>query len=237
MNRSFERTSRNGGFTLTELAIVLAIVGLMLASLLPAISVQMDMRNYNATKQHLSDVREALIGYALTHIADDGKPYLPCPDTGDDGKENRTSGVCDASEGNLPWSDLGIGQHDGWNNRIRYRVHSNFANKSAGFTLASTATLRVCAELTDCGTASSKDLATGLPAVLVSHGKNGAGARNLTGGQNAAPSGGAERLNAHSDGDSDNFVSPTSVAAFDDIVVWLPATILFSRMISAARLP
>lgn len=225
------------GFTLTELAIVMVIVGLMLATLLPSISVQMDLRNYNETQQRLNDVREALIGYALTHSATDGKPYLPCPDTNDDGKENRTGGVCDASEGRLPWSDLGIGQHDSWNNRIRYRVHSSFANANTGFSLASTATLRVCAELANCGTGSSKDLATSLPAVLVSHGKNGAGAYNLSASQNAAPTGAEERLNAHSDGDSNNFISLTSAASFDDVVAWLPATILFSRMISATRLP
>lgn len=229
MTRSNERVLRNGGFTLTELAIVLVIVGLLLATLVPSLSAQLEQRSYNETQQWLNEAREALIGYALTHTAVDGKPYLPCPDTDNDGVENRSGNACPGSEGALPWSDLGLGQRDSWNNRIRYRVHASVSNSSTGFTLSSNPDLRVCAEAT-CTTT----VATQLAAVLASHGKNGAGAFKVSGGTHTAPSSTDELENTDSDRD---FVSHAPTADFDDIVAWLPTTILFTRMTAAFRLP
>lgn len=189
------------GFTLTELAIVLIIVGLLLASIIPSLSAQNDQRSYNETVQILNEAREALVGYASSHSATDGKPYLPCPDTDDDGRENRSGTTCSSAEGRLPWSDLGIGQRDSWNNRIRYRVHSAFSDSGTGFSLTSSPNLRVCAEST-CTTT----VATQLPVVLISHGKNGAGAFNSSGGTNDAPAGADELQNTNADA---NFVSHT----------------------------
>lgn len=218
------------GFSLTELAIVLVIVGLLLTTLMPPLSAQMDQRSYNETTLWLNEGREALLGYAMTHTAVDGKPYLPCPDTDDDGLENRAGTTCTAQEGRLPWADLGISRWDSWSNRIRYRVHTSFSDSSTGFTLATAApNLRVCAAS---GCAAS--LATALPVVLLSHGKNGAGAFNTSGGTNTAPTGADELENADADND---FVSHTPTTDFDDVVVWLPASILYNRMITAGRLP
>jgi prepilin-type N-terminal cleavage/methylation domain-containing protein len=220
----------NFGFTLTELAIVLVIVGLMLSAIIPPLSAQQDQRNYSETQQWLNEAREALVGYAMTHTALDGKPYLPCPDTDDDGKENRPGTTCTSQEGRIPWSDLGVSRWDSWSNRIRYSVHANFSNSANGFTLATAVpNLRVCAA-SGCATT----VATGLPLVLLSHGKNGAGAFNSVGGTNPAPSGADELENTNANTD---FVSHTQTTDFDDIVVWLPTTILYSRMIAAGRLP
>jgi len=58
---------RAGGFSLVELAIVLIIVALLLSSLLSPLSAQIDQRNYNETQQQISEIREALIGFAVAN--------------------------------------------------------------------------------------------------------------------------------------------------------------------------
>jgi len=85
------------GFTLVELAIVLVIVTLLAGGMMMSLSSQMDQRARTETEQKLQEIREALIGYAASHIAADGKPYLPCPDMDNDGFENRAGNVCSNS--------------------------------------------------------------------------------------------------------------------------------------------
>ena len=67
------------GFTLVELAIVLIILALLSGGLMMTLSSQVDQRSYRETQQQLQDIRDALLGYAASHPALDGKPYLPCP--------------------------------------------------------------------------------------------------------------------------------------------------------------
>lgn len=209
------------GFSLIEMAVVLVIVGLLVAGLVLPITAQMDQRNYNETQKTLLELREALIGYALSNSALDGGPHLPCPDTDNDGFENREgAGSCTSVEADVPWATLGLGQTDSWNNRYRYRVTSAYANSAAGFTLATPRDMSIL------DAAAGNVLAFNVPAVLLSKGKKGAGVDA------------DEQEN--SDGDT-IFVSriPTNEAGneFDDLVVWLPATILFNRMVAAGILP
>ncbi|WIM06981.1 MAG: type II secretion system GspH family protein [Candidatus Nitricoxidivorans perseverans] len=217
------------GFTLTEMAVVLVIVALLIGGMLMPLSAQQDIRHVTETERILSDVREAMIGYAASHSATDTKPYLPCPDTDDDGAENRLGPACVNQEGRIPWADIGLGRTDAWNNRFRYRVTAAFSNSATGFLLTSNGTLRVCTDST-CTTS----VANNIPVAIVSHGKNGAGAFNTTGGNNAAPVGADELENTDLD---DNFVSKTPSANFDDLVAWLSPNILFNRMIAAGKLP
>lgn len=216
---SYPTTSR--GFSLIELSIVLVIVGLVIAGMLVPLSAQIDQKNYNETQKAMIEIRDGLIGYASSN------GYLPCPDTTGDGLEDRDSstGACLANpaEGNLPWADLGMGKQDAWGQKFRYRVMKDFANSATRFTLASAGS---SASLMTIADTSGVTLALRVPAVIVSKGKSGAGA-------------GANELE-NSDND-DSFVSdvPSAVAGneFDDIVVWVPSTLLFSRMISAGKLP
>ena len=217
------------GFTLIELAIVMFIVSLLIGGMLLPLSAQQDIRYNGETEKTLGEIREALIGFAASHSATDGKPYLPCPDTNDDGAENRTGNACTAQEGRIPWVDLGLGRIDAWGNRFRYRVTPAFSNNATGFALTSTGTLRVFAEST-CATT----VATTVPAVIVSHGKNSAGAFNSAGGINAASLDANELQNT--DGD-DDFVSKTGDPNYDDFTVWLSPNILFNRMVAAGKLP
>lgn len=221
------------GFTLIELTIVLIIIALLTGGLLMPLSAQQDQRNYSDTQRDMVGISEALIGYAASHAAVDGKPYLPCPDTDNDGAENRTGSSCAASEGRLPWNDLGIGREDAWGNRFRYRITPAYANNAIGFTLSSVGTLRVCTSA-----ACSVTVGSSLPVVIVSHGKNGAGAYNAIGATNPAPAGADEISNQNADND---FVLHTQSSVggseFDDLVTWLSPNILYNRMISAGKLP
>ena len=101
---------RQRGFTLVELAIALAVVGLLLgASIIPLRALD-EARQLRDEQRRLEVVRDAVVGYALRHRtrartvkfvnwhAPDsawefrlpaGRPYLPCPDYDGDGFEDR----------------------------------------------------------------------------------------------------------------------------------------------------
>jgi len=205
---SYPTTSR--GFSLIELSIVLVIVGLVIAGMLVPLSAQIDQKNYNETQKAMVELRDGLIGYASSN------GYLPCRDITGDGQE-------DPAEGNLPWADLGMGKQDAWGRKFQYRVMKDFANSATRFTLASAGSSATLMTISD---TTGVTLALRVPAVIVSKGKSGAGA-----GVN-------EQENSDKD---DSFVSdvPSAVAGneFDDIVVWVPSTLLFNRMLSAGKLP
>lgn len=227
------------GFTLTEMAVVLVIVALLIAGVMLPLSAQQDIRLRQDADRTLIDIREALLGYAASHSAGDGKPYLPCPDkmtdTGDskhnDGQEDRSGGACEVQEGGVPWVTLGMGRQDSWNNRYRYRVTAAFSNSATGFTLTSAGDITVCADSANCATST---VASAVPAIVISHGPNGFGAFRTVGGTNTAPAGADELENTNSDG---TFVSKTSDTAFDDLVTWIPPTLLINRMVTTGKLP
>jgi prepilin-type N-terminal cleavage/methylation domain-containing protein len=243
---------KKNGFTLVEMAIVLAIVALLLGTGLTLLSAQQDQRRVEDTNTALSDASEALIGYALTKTP----PYMPCPDAmpgvavsagnvANDGLEDRNAGTgaCDApnGEGNLPWVTLGLTPStDTWSNRLRYRVTAAFSNKTTGMLLTSTGDMNVLDAAS--GTPVVNTLATEIPAIIISHGRNGLGAINATGHANPAPPA-ANTYETENTNGTVNFVShsPNPAGAtggeFDDQVIWLSQYILFNRMVQAGKLP
>ncbi len=245
------RTHLISGFTLVEMAIVLAIMALILGTGLTLLSAQQEQQRINETKALLSDAREALIGYALSSIATtDFRPYLPCPDkttvagagTANDGVEDRTAGACVAQEGNLPWVTLGLTPPiDPWSNRLRYAVTANFSNSVNGMQLTSTGNLNV-----NDAASGGNSLALNVPATILSHGKNGLGAINATGYANPAPP--ATNTNELTNAPASivghtTFVSRALSTAdetggyFDDQVIWISQYTLFNRMVQAGKLP
>ena len=96
------------------------------------------------------------------------------------------------------------------------------------------------------GLALARDLATHeIPVMVLSHGKNGFGATSDTGIVRATPAGWSNALDEFDNAnDSTAFWSRTrsentgaTGGQFDDIVVWIPPGILFSRMVAAGKLP
>ena len=110
------------GFTLIELAVVIAIVALLLGALLVPLATQIQGRNVKETRESLAEIKEALMGYAMT------QGRLPCPDTAAPfGFENAPCGVWPQStEGFLPYLDLGVPATDAWGRVFRYAVASEF---------------------------------------------------------------------------------------------------------------
>ena len=100
---------RSCGYTLIEIAGVMAVLGILLgASLLP-LNRQLRESEYRQERANMERLSDAVLGYALRHrtpgveivmFNDDetrqtelyakGRPYLPCPDSDGDGIENRT---------------------------------------------------------------------------------------------------------------------------------------------------
>ncbi|MEN6587662.1 MAG: prepilin-type N-terminal cleavage/methylation domain-containing protein [Sulfuricella sp.] len=177
---------RPTGFSLIELAIVLVVVALLLGGLLVPLTTQIEQQKIRETQKAMEEVKEALIGYAATHVDISNHPYLPCPDrrTGaaavtdnNDGHEDRNpAGDCQALEGNVPWADLGVSKSDAWGNYFTYRVAAQYSNSSAGITLGSspiTTNIFVCENVVGAACTGTVATATQVPAVIISHGNNG----------------------------------------------------------------
>lgn len=116
------RCGRERGFSLIELAIVIAAMALMVGGLMVPLSAQLERYRMRETEMALAEAMEALLGHAAIHRR------LPCPDTDGDGREDRLEDPskpdqhpCPRFEGTLPWATLGVMGLDGWNRRIRYR--------------------------------------------------------------------------------------------------------------------
>lgn len=248
--------AQDSGFTLTELTIVMVIMALLIGGMLAPLSAQRDIQNINNTQKQLSEISEALLGFAAAN----GR--LPCPASpASTGIENPVGGGACANpkDGFVPGATLGIGPTDSqgyvldaWGNRIRYAVtnwqsgagapHPNAFTTTDGITSAWNdpllsagiePNLRVCGTSAGIGgsaCAANTTLSYATAAILISSGRNG-----------SLPPTGADEL-ANTDNNS-TFVShaPTPTDApqgeFDDIVIWLSQNILYSRMISANRLP
>ncbi len=226
----------NKGFTLVELAIVLVIIALLTSGLLMGITAQRASAENTDAQRQLDNIREALTGFAMAN----GR--LPCPAnpalTSADvsvGTEDRpnTSSPCNRTFGVIPWVTLGLSELDPWSRRFTYFASSSFSGPVPAGALASFT-------LSTLGNANIKDsagaaanIASNVPAVVVSHGSNGAGAWQPNGTQIAGAAG-DELENANS---TLTFVSRVTGSNFDDLVTWIAPGILMAKMVAAGRLP
>jgi prepilin-type N-terminal cleavage/methylation domain-containing protein len=266
------------GFTLIEMAIVLVIITILIGGLAVPLSAQIQARRIAETRADMNAIRDALIGYAMSHTTectcnyDAGsltttnpstgceqicpltsasssqlrftRHYLPCPDyespaTGVEPTRD-ASGQCPKTRGTLPWRTLGVKGQDVWGNRYTYAVTREYANNQNGF--VSTPSPSTPGDLNvypdaNCNVAS---VAENVPVVVVSHGPNGRGAQNMSGGTPLAaaamPADGHERQNLIAPSavspcsNTTSFVSRAPSDTFDDLVVWLSANELFNRV-------
>ncbi len=242
------------GFTLVELAVVLLILGLLLGGLLAPLSAQLDQQSVKETQRKLDEIKEALIGFSLAN----GR--LPCPADGaiasgsaGSGVEsyNPTTGQCTImTDGVVPWVTLALSETDAWGRRFTYRVRQDWADQvnpaapaTAGCTeVAAYASFALCSEgnitVKDGSGPSGKNVATNVPALIVSHGKNGYGAYLPTGTR--LPISGDSDEQENTDNNA-TFVSraPGKYAddPYDDQLAWIPPAILKNRMVQAGKLP
>lgn len=254
---------RQAGFTLTELAVVLAIVGLLLGSLMYTLSAQSEQRAREDTQRRLDEAKELLLAYAMVN----GR--LPCPATctnppsctaGSSGGAESiaapagsgTGGTCTVSyNGFLPAVTIGFSPTDSngfaidaWGSPIRYAVSSssaphftsNVTLKTNGIATAP-ADIQICRHFT---AASQSTCGTAANRVVTN---NTAVSVIWSQGKNFPLSGAASADEANNNDAFPAFVSRTPSPAgsaegeFDDMVVWIPVGMLYGRMISAGMLP
>lgn len=233
---------------------VLMIIGLLLGGLIPTLSAQMESQRITETRKSLGEIQDALIGFAIIN----GR--LPCPADGTIATGQANAGVeaiagttCsnvanNAAAGVLPWATLGVSETDAWGQRFTYRVTAIFADAisantfgggctpspaptQSSFALCSSGNLDILS-----AASGGTNVAIDTPLVLISHGKNGAGAYTPQGTQLAVGSDTDEQEN--SDGSADNnYVSHTPTPNFDDLVTWLSPNTLLNRMVTSGKLP
>ncbi len=228
------------GFTLVEIAIVMAIMALLLGGLLGPLSVQQEQKRRDENRVLMEQASEALIGFAAANRR------LPCPDTDTDGLENVPCWVAasdpdgdpatDIFQGDLPTATLGLQARDGWGRPFHYAVNGAYtvdpvANPSFKLSLqtqgAGAGIIRVFnrdAPVVDCSSAPA-NLAENVPAVILSSAKTLYST--------------ADELENRNN-DACFYVRGYTLAAgaeFDDQVQWLSGGILFNRLLAAGVLP
>ena len=261
------------GFTLVELAVVIAIVALLLGALLTPLATQYQMRRNKEAESMLEEIKEALIGYAVS------QGRLPCPDTNADGLENPdTPPGCTATvQGFLPWQDLGVPATDPWGRLFVYRVTPELTHlvqtgppgAANQFDLFDPGTVRVSTRGDNPALGGGGELKEDIvltddaAAAVASLGNNGAGGTRLDAVVMGAPAGGtdeavnvdaadpaalpppaprpphfyARRITQAGGGACDDTNEAQPFCEFDDLVIWIPRTVLMNRMLQAGRLP
>jgi len=239
VEKKFPKTSR--GFSLLEMAIVLAIVGLLMAGLIPSISSQIDQQHRSETRKLMDEIKDSLYGFAIT------TGHLPCPASQVSGIEDRNSSTsaCNSRVGFLPWATLGVNQTDGWGRLFRYSATPAFTAASSVFSISTAADITI--QNLD---GSSLSVANDIPVAIVSHGANGIYGTMASGGTMSTTSPTSysnvlhQQNNVDGSGNGRIFFSADITARtasndedFDDQVGWISKNILINRMVTAGKLP
>lgn len=248
---------------------VLVILALVMSGGMMALSGLRENADRAETEKSLEEIREALVGFALTY----GR--LPCPANPDGsagGAEDSTGTVglevCSREVGILPWEALNVKPNDAWGRWYTYHVSANAASEvvwADGINLA-TKTLQVAAE-TGCVNPTSATVAlctegditvndddgttlsTQAVAVVVSHGRDGAGA--FESGNRIAVSASAnqaQNTDALNDDGTVNGTPPdgtyidgdynsVSGSEFDDLILWISPNLIKNKLVEAKKLP
>lgn len=209
------------------MAVVLVIMGLVLAGMLLPMQAQLEHRQFQQTRTALMEIRDALMGFAVIH----GR--LPCPSTITD-PLNENFGVelmpCTATtaEGYIPWKTLGVAETDAWGRPQqhvsggmtgywRYRVDSKFSTLFNLDTTVSSSELKIINHAKTRLTTQD-----GAPVAIV-----------YSTGKNLRPDG----ENADYETTGGVYQSDVPSTGFDDVMIWFGRPLLVNRMVSAGKLP
>ena len=243
---SLLKRPQSAGFTLVEMAVVIIIMGIMLTLGLRLLQATQNNAAWSETKLKQERIKVALIGYLRTN------GNLPCPDSALP-PTGVAPGTClvIAGRGVPPWQTLGLSVsdvQDGWSNFFTYRVANNTPPASRNWTTKLGATAFTITELTTPLTSLTVQVRSdtgvlGPPivpnpvAVILSHGKNGFGARTIRGAAPLpAPVGADELSNAGAASTTFIVRTPTDVAAatggaYDDVVAYMTPNDLLQPLI------
>jgi prepilin-type N-terminal cleavage/methylation domain-containing protein len=253
------RIARRGarGFTLTELAVVVTIIALILGGVVLTMNAVTSAREAEQTQQQIDQAREALIGFFLRN----GR--FPCPAApAATGVESPAGGgACtNPYNGFLPAATLGIGPTDpqgylldAWGNRIRYAVSQYVHTPPFVDAATCAADARRCYLFTTTNALAQVGLPNvnpALPELRVCDVANCAGPLVFrppvvvfSTGRNFASLGapGADEQENIAVVD-DKFVAheprPSGAVSgeFDDLVTWISPNILYNRLIAAGAI-
>lgn len=239
----------NAGFSLVELSVVLAIIGVTLGGALTIATKKSEASKVEETNTKLNLIEHALERYVAIN------ERLPCPADGSqviDKTSDNTYGVegepslngCTNSNFNngntiysgvVPVKTLGLEDEamiDGWGRRISYVVDYHFTNNSTTNPACDGTNSTVCFQYTTTGTLHVNDgngaaRTSEAVYVLISHGKNGHGAFTYYGSNT--------RISFPTSQDSDEvdnsgsqpsydltFIQKSPTTTFDDIVRYKP---------------
>jgi type II secretory pathway pseudopilin PulG len=247
-----------------EVAISLAVLGILMAAVIMPLVTQIQQRNVSVTEKALGEIKDALLGFAAVN----GR--LPCPSTlASLGAEafdvanggNPANGRCASFWGFVPARTLGITPVDtsgfvidGWgsaNNRIRYAVSSaTVGTVDRAFTttdgvrtatLAQVATLGSLLIVCNSGVGVTPGVSCNSATTLADNAVVviwSVGPNASTGGTGTDE---AQNPNPGNETGDRIFVSrPASdnvANPFDDIVTWTSINTLVNRMVAAGQLP
>lgn len=238
-------TGKPRGFSLLETAVVLVVFGLLAGGIVKTLGAQHEQARIGEARAQLASIREALIGFALVY----GR--LPCPATPELPANDNQAGLealvciadcpsghltCPREHGVVPWQTLGVAATDPWGNRLTYFVDRDFSKPLSPDDM--TAGLRSHIRLDSAGRANIQErfgtnTLSGIPVLIVSHGPRALGAYTSNGLQHPGATG-DEAENADSDL---TFIAHPPDDSFDDVLTWLPTTILKNRLVSVGKLP
>lgn len=148
--------ARSKGFSLVEIAVVLIIIGLLMAYLLPLSTGYIGVQKRKETATKLAAIDIALANF----VTQNGR--LPCPADGSLAAANANAGLeqrnaagdCTSmNTGVVPWRSIGLTEADatdGWYHRYTYRVPTGATGLTRNRAL----------DMTDCDAAGGASLAT-----------------------------------------------------------------------------
>ena len=245
------------------MAIVLILMGLAMTMGLKMVTATLENAAYSESKSKQERIKIALIGFLRTN----GR--LPCPDITTDPTDG-SYGLQDR-QGNpdsactvpgtvlqvpvVPWRDLGLTRDDvidGWGDFFTYRVAKdidarNWTSRAVGvgtpfdINQLSTPTPNVLT-LQENNGAGLTPIAPSPVVVIVSHGKNGLGARTVKGPINGSPLAGSDEATNAAPGSSAFVRRPVTEdtnatgGAFDDLVAYMTPQDLLQPLISEGTL-
>ncbi len=202
--------NKKNGFALIEFAIVMVIMGILVGGGISMMRTLTERKFRDETLDYMKEVKIALIAYT------DINGILPLADTDGDG-----SGNAGATEGFLPYLDLGVKPADPYKNVLKYEINTNlYTDRSTSCeTLRSGISGDPVVVDVDGSTTSFS-----VAAVIVSSGKSNADSSgdwfdDITSGTHQGD---------NSDGDP-NYIRSIPVTDFDDFVLYIGKNELYGR--------
>lgn len=253
--------TRQGGFSLIELSIVVLILGLLLTGLSVPLSVQLENARINEAEDFLSVIEKATLGYAVVN------GHLPCPATpASNGASATVAGGCTVQHGFVPGTTLGLtGSRnadglllDPWASPIRYSVTDSDADTDGDWDfvtpgeIADVTVAVLAPDLVICNSAAGSTatacsgpattLVSGTPMIIYSLGSDWASFTSPDQQENvgAALGGGPSGTSYPIAADDVSVYRRKSEQAgneYDDVMRWMPPSQLYHTLLVAGQLP